>query len=886
MSTTIDVELVNNVAYQKVLGEGNDVRIDFSQPTCIHQIFEAQVERTPNAVAVVFEDTKLTYRQLNQRANQLAHHLRYKGVGHEVLVGICMERSLEMVIGLLGILKAGGAYVPLDPAYPLERLAFILQETQVRVLLTQEQLVEHLPAHKAQLICLDSDWELIGQKSRANLICETTASSLAYTIYTSGSTGQPKGVMIAHHGICNQLYWRQTTFSLTAADRVLQTISLSFDPSVWQIFWPLSFGAQLYLARPGGQRDSAYLVKLIAQQQITVIALVPSMLRLFLQEKDLDTCKCLKHVSCGGEPLPSELIERFFARLNLDNVLHNVYGPTEASIDATFWTCSRNTHHRIAPIGRPIANTQIYLLDSQLQTVPLGTAGEIHIGGVGLALGYFNRPELTAEKFIRNPFSNDLGARLYKTGDLARYLPDGKIEFLGRIDYQVKIRGFRIELEEIEAAISQHPDVRQSVVVVREDIPGAQRLVAYIVLSQARVFTVGVLRRFLQEKLPEYMLPSACVVLETLPLTPNGKIDRRALPVPSQPHALESAFVAPQNPLEFQLKEIWEQVLGIQPIGVKNNFFELGGNSLQAVRLMTQIEEIFNKKLPLVTFFQAPTVEQLANVLQQEGWIASWEPLVAIQPRGNKLPFFCIHCVGGNVFSFYKLAHYLGEEQPFYGLQARGLDGEQSPHTRIEEMAADYIQEIQTLQPEGPYFLGGYSFGGLVAYEVAQQLHAQGQTVAMLVLFDTHNANSFKPFPIHVRASRHLINFLQLEPKEKLVYIKEQLDCIFQSDNQHKSALQNPLLTAHTQAFRNYIPQIFPGRAILFRASNSSKGDLHLLQFGKFDPQLGWGRLIAGGLEIQDVPGDHISMLEEPHVNVLAHKLENCLDLSQKPRAN
>jgi acyl carrier protein len=424
----------------------------------------------------------------------------------------------------------------------------------------------------------------------------------------------------------------------------------------------------------------------------------------------------------------------------------------------------------------------------------VGVQGELHIGGVGLAQGYLNRPELTAEKFIPNPFSSEPGARLYKTGDLARYLPDGNIEFIGRIDHQLKIRGFRIELEEIEAALSQHPNVRQSVVIAREDVPGDKRLVAYIITCQKQAPTLSELRRFLKQKLPEYMVPSAFVMIETLPLNTNGKVDRRALPAPQQERpALERPFVAPQDTLELQLTKIWEQVLSIQPIGVKDNFFELGGNSLLAVRLFAQIEQIFSKKLPLATFFQAPTVEQLACILRDEEWSAPWQSLVAIQPKGSKPPFFCMHPRQGNVFCYYKMVHYLGEDQPFYGLQARGLDGKQTPYTRIEDMAADYIEEIQTIQPFGAYFLGGYSFGGLVAYEMARQLHAQGQKVAMLTLFDTYNTPGewFKSLPFHARVSRHLSKLLRLELKDKLTYVQGKLVRRFYSDNRPKAPLPN-----------------------------------------------------------------------------------------------
>ncbi len=866
-----------------------------SRDACLYQMFEAQVEQTPDAIAVIFENKQLTYRHLNQRANQLAHHLRTLGVGSEILVGICVERSLEMVVGLLGILKAGGAYVPLDPEYPLDRLAFILEDTQAPVMLTQEKLVDSLPTHRAQVVCLDSDWEIISQQSQENPLCQTAGNNLVYVIYTSGSTGQPKGVMISHSGICNQLYWRQTAFPLTETDRVLQTISFSFDPSVWQIFWPLSFGAQLILAHPGGHQDTAYLVKLIAEQQITVIALVPSMLRVFLEEKDVESCNCLRHVSCGGEPLPVELAERFFARLNLDGVLHNVYGPTEASIDATFWTCKPGSDRAIAPIGCPITNTQIYILDSNLQAVPVGEPGELHIGGICLARGYLNRPDLTAEKFIPNPFSSEPGGRLYKTGDLARYLPDGKIEFLGRIDQQVKIRGFRIELEEIEAALNQHPSTRESVVIAREDVPGDKRLVAYVVANQEPAPTSNELRSFLKQKVPDYMVPSAFILLDALPLTPNGKVDRRALPEPDQirsnsEKAYSKEYLPAQDTLELQLTKIWEKLLGIQPIGVRDNFFELGGNSLLAVRLLHQIEKVFGKDLPLATLLQAPTVGQLADILRQEGWSAPRSSLVAIRPRGSKLPLFCIHGAHGNVLFYENLARYLAPEQPLYALQAQGLDGKQSPFNRIEDMAAQYIKEIQFVQPQGPYFLGGYSFGGAVAFEMAQQLHAQGEKVTLLALFDSVSPTLPEKTPSFIErlCYVHVFNLSQLGVKEKLVYIREEVQWAIKkfiktiNDNfdqwvqrpSSDSLPENYALVAQSneEAFKNYVPHTYPGRVTLFRSI------LRHPSYYYDEPQLGWNKLAAGGIEIQEVHGNHESMFSAPYVQVLAKKLQVSLD--------
>ncbi|MFW9264014.1 non-ribosomal peptide synthase/polyketide synthase [Nostoc sp. CALU 546] len=623
---------------QQLLVEWNDTSVDYPQDKCIHQLFEEQVERTPDAVAVVFENQQLTYHELNCRANQLAQYLRSLGVSADVLVGICAERSLEMVVGLLGILKAGGAYVPLDPEYPQDRLSFMLEDAQVSVLLSQQQLVEKLPEHQARVVCLDTDWGMISQSNQQNPIAGVQATNLAYVIYTSGSTGKPKGAINTHLGICNRLLWMQQAYQLTEIDCVLQKTPFSFDVSVWEFFWPLLTGARLVVAKPGGHKDSGYLVNLILEQQITTLHFVPSMLQIFLEELRLKDCISLKRVICSGEALPLELQERFFACLGCQ--LHNLYGPTEAAIDVTFWECQPESNLKTVPIGRPISNTQIYILDQNLQPVPVGVPGELHIGGAGLARGYLNRPELTEQKFIPNPFSGSRGAgeqrsrgvrerrrkivqspvaspRLYKTGDLARYLPDGNIEYLGRIDNQVKIRGFRIELGEIEAALSQHQDVQTSVVIVREDTPGDKRLVGYIVPQPQITPTVSVLRSFLKEKLPEYMIPSAIAILESLPLTSNGKIDRRALPAPEPSSTLSDKYVAPRTPLEEILALIWQEVLKIELVGRHDNFFTLGGHSLLATQLVSRVRSSLKVELPLRSLFAAPTIAELAQLIQQ-----------------------------------------------------------------------------------------------------------------------------------------------------------------------------------------------------------------------------------------------------------------------------
>jgi amino acid adenylation domain-containing protein len=602
----------------QVLYEWNDTRVDYPQDKLIHQLFEAQAEQTPDSIALTFEGEQLTYRELNQRANQLAHYLQSIGVGPEVLVGIACQRSLEMVVGLYGILKAGGAYVPIDPTYPAERIAYMLADANVPVLLTQAKLRDSLPTHEARVVCLDTDWdELTAGQDTGNPVCRATLENLAYTIYTSGSTGKPKGVMNTHRGILNRLLWMQDAYQLTDKDSVLQKTPFSFDVSVWEFFWPLMFGARLVVARPEGHKDSDYLVQTIIDQQITTMHFVPSMLRIFLMAKDVEKCDSLRQVICSGEALPLDLQNRFFA--HLDAELHNLYGPTEAAVDVTYWRCQRESEIGTVPIGRPVANTRMYILDSSLQPVPVGVSGELYIGGVQVARGYLNRPELTAEKFIPDPFSENPEARLYKTGDSARYLLDGNIEYLGRLDFQVKIRGNRIELGEIESVLSQYPDVREACVLAREDVPGDQRIVAYIIPARNQEHLGSELRNYLKQRLPEFMVPSHFITLGAFPLTPNQKIDRKALPAPDQVEVqTEVAYVPPKNDLQQTIANIWQKVLNIPRVGMNDNFFELGGHSLLIVRVYYQLCEVTDRELYITDMFRFPTINALTEYLSRD----------------------------------------------------------------------------------------------------------------------------------------------------------------------------------------------------------------------------------------------------------------------------
>jgi amino acid adenylation domain-containing protein len=847
----------------QLLVEWNDTRTDYPKDLCIHQLFEAQVERTPDATAVVFEGERLTYRELNARANQLAHYLRRLGVGPDVLVGICMERSLEMVVAILGILKAGGAYLPLDPDNPKGRLQSILADAGSPIVITLKRLAGWLPGGKFRVLCLDSGWPTFAQEDHKNLMARSNPEHCAYVIFTSGSTGKPKGVLIPHRAIVNHMLWMRDAFRPGPGDNILQRTPYSFDASVWEFFLPLVSGATLTIARPGGHIRAAYLVDLIARERVTIIQFVPSILRLFLEADSVEKCSCLRAVFCGGEVLAPDLQSLFFGRLNCE--LYNLYGPTECTIDSTFWKCQNEWDRPIVPIGRPIANLKAYLLDRESQLVPIGVVGELHIAGAGLGRGYLNRPKLTRERFISDPFSPSPGACMYKTGDLARFLPTGDIECLGRSDHQVKIHGLRIELGEIEAAIREHPDVRQNVVMAQETSSGEKRLIAYLVLRSGAKFDKVQLRSYLREMLPDYMVPSAIVTLAGLPLTPNGKVDRRALPPPERLDTRGSGdFVAPRDAVESQLVRIWEDVLHAHPISVTHDFFELGGHSLLAARLMDRIEQAFGKRLPLAMLFQARTVEQLGAALRDESLSPSWSSLVPIQTGGNRPPFFCIHGIGGNVVGFYDLARALGPDQPVYGLQAQGLDGKTPPHTRVEEMAAHYIDEIRCVQPEGPYFLGGLSFGGAVAFEMARQLQAEGQQVGLLALFATFPGTPTPRLAL-------LLKFLRLPLGRKFAYVAWKL----RVGKRVIERLSLPptlkaVRAAHRVANGRYAMQRYDGRVTLFAPS-----DLSLR--GAEDPRAAW-KEFASDVEVQEAPGDHHTMLDEPYVRVLAERLHDCLE--------
>ncbi|MEG4939661.1 amino acid adenylation domain-containing protein [Microcoleus sp. F4-D5] len=904
---------------QQLLVEWNNTQTNYPESACIHQLFEIQAQQTPDAVAVVFGEQQLTYQQLNCRANQLAHYLQTLGAGPEVLAGICLDRSIDAIVSLLAVLKAGSAYLPLDPAYPKDRLDFMLSDAQISVLLTQQNLVERLPDSGAKVICLDAAREEIDAQSEINPANLANADNLAYVMYTSGSTGKPKGVCVVHRGVVRLV--KDTNFaSLTAAEVFLQLAPISFDASTLEIWGALLNGAQLVVFPPGSP-SLAELGEAIRLYNVTILWLTAGLFHLMVDDR-IEDLKGVRQLLAGGDVLSVPHVQKLLREVPNCKLI-NGYGPTE---NTTFTCCfaiapdSQITNS--VPIGRPIANTQVYILDRHLQPVPIGVPGELYAGGAGLARGYLNRPDLTAERFILNPFTNQENGlenaenplsvssllpssffllpssnRLYKTGDLARYLSDGNIEYLGRTDNQVKIRGFRIEVGEIEAVLAGHPDIAQVAIAVQLDASGNKCLAAYAVSRPGQILAAGTLRSFLQERLPDYMIPAGFVFLDALPLNPNGKVDRRALATQkwqsSDAAPNQTIAVAPRDQLEIQLTEIWEQVLGINSMGIRDNFFEVGGHSLLAARLLAEIEKVFDKKLPLSAIFQSPTVEQLADILREPEWSSPSPSMVVIQPGTGsyKPPLFCIHVLGRGLEFYRPLMNYIDRSQPVLGLSTQIMDEKLAPPNRVEELAAYYIKEMQTFQPHGPYFLLGVSFGGTVAFEMARQLHDLGEKVALLGLLDTYGPATFKNLS-QIKKSQGMMKILRLTPGVFINKAKSNLNGKIEdlTDIQRRilcklyRAIGRPLpiylenfshAELNNHALRHYVAGVYPGRASIFKAVESAAAS-------GADRELGWGEVVKGGIEVYDIPSDHLGMLKEPHVQILGEKLQAAVDRFQR----
>lgn len=878
-----ELDALDDAERHTVLVTWNDVpRVETSGT--IHGHFAEQARRAPERRALLAGDASMTYGELDHRANALAHRLQAAGVRVGDRVAILMDRSFDLVTAIVGTLYAGAVYVPIDRAYPRERMTWMLRDAGARVLLTQCHLVGELPPFEGTRLCIDDT--LATPLPDEPLHAEVGADDLAYIMYTSGSTGEPNGVEISHRAVL-RLVLAPNYVQLDADRVVLQLAPVSFDASTFELWGALLHGATAVLA-PMRVPSSGDLQALIAEHGIDTMWLTSSLFNALVDD-DPTAFRGLAQLLIGGEALSIPHVRRALAAAP-EVQLINGYGPTETTTFACCHPITRPLALAVVsiPIGRPINGTSVYILSARGRPVPIGVPGELYIGGAGLARGYHCRPELTARKFVEGNEAAG-GQRLYRTGDRVRYRSGGVIEFLGRLDGQVKIRGYRIEPAEIEAVLAGHDAVREVAVVARQEDASDKRLIAYVALRCDLLHPAATLRSWLQQRLPDYMVPSSIEVLSRLPLTPSGKIDRRALPAPSTPaHAL-AASQGPRTVTELQLRVIWEEVLGAAPIGVHENFFELGGHSLLAVRLFSRIRSQLGRNLPLTTLFRSPTIAELATLLEAESDASHWSPLVVLQAEGSLPPLFMIHEGGGTVLRFRDLARHLAPEQPVYALQAIALSGTRLPHESIEEMAACYIREIRAVQPSGPYYLAGASFGGVVAYEMAQQLVAQQQRVAVLALFDSslHPRHMIsRVAQLRFQAARVVLHLRRLVSNGYgPTYVYDRTRSVWQTAlmrlgwgvSARRAAGVTVMPSTYAEvwdaarrAYRAYEPREYPGRVTLFRARVRDPGC-------PTDPAPEWIHWCRGRVEIRDVPGGHVSLMNEPNVATLARELRDAL---------
>jgi amino acid adenylation domain-containing protein len=910
--------------HQLLIIEYNDSAAPYPADKSIVELFETQVAHTPEDIAVQLGDRSLSYRQLNEQANQMAAHLRSLGVGSGRLVIVYMEHSIEVVCAILGVLKAGAAYAPIDPSTtPKERLAFILQDISAGsggvppVLITQSRLLSKVPQDAAQVVVLDSDSSQIECYAKANPKLAASPRDLAYCIYTSGSTGKPKGVLIEHRSLVNYIWWANKKYC--RGERLSWPLfsSLAFDLTVTSIFTPLISGGRIVVYVEDAGRHGTAILKVVEERQVDIVKLTPSHLAM-IKGMELDSTPIRKFI-VGGEDFKTDLARDVTNKFGHPVEIYNEYGPTEATVGCMIHRFDAERDRGVSvPIGIPAANFGIYILDEHLNPVPVGVIGEMYLSGDGLARGYQNKPELTAQKFVmvKDPRQNGAAARLrmYKTGDLARWSADGSMEFLGRADYQVKIGGMRIELGEIESRLMSHPDVRECVVdVVRHGAAEARldgetemdRLVAYYVSEKP--LTVAEVRDHLAKELPEYMVPPYIVWLQNLPLTPNGKIDRKALPVPSHEHMQPAlGFVAPRTETERALVRIWTELLRVDKIGVDDDFFDLGGDSLLAIRAESRIRQQFGVNIGIQALFDNPTVAGLARALDvdkspesvksAESKVEKRQLLVRMRAgTSERPPFFCLHGTGGDILNLRPLAMALPGNLPFYCFQNKALDDSQ-PFETIELEAACYVDEIRRVQPHGPYYIGGTCFGGLTAFEIARRLEESGEPVAALVLLDTMNPTFIKSLRKSERLFRHMRLFLRRtawharkllmqRPSELLGYIMGRAKALREhmrstaeqgarlQAQMIEAASQTPLaenlkriIVANTTALHNFVPQPYAGTVLIFRARARNLDPFD-------DPYLGWQSVVRGTLKTVEIEGDHLTMLEEPAVRVLAERL-------------
>jgi amino acid adenylation domain-containing protein len=872
------IQLLSKAERHQLLNGCNDTARDYPQE-CIHTLFEAQAQRTPDAIAVVYEAARLTYRELDERSNQLAHRLRELGVDRDVLVGLCVERSVEMVVGWLAVLKAGGAYVPLDPAYPKDRLSFMLADAKAHVLIAQSSLAPGLPADLAHVICLDTDWPTIASYPKRGLGRIATPDNLVYVIYTSGSTGRPKGVAIEHRQLANYTMAVRDRIEFPEASRCAVVSTIAADLGNTMVFPALCYGGSLHIISQERATDPKLLGEYFMAEQIDCLKIVPSQLRALLSGADPASVLPRARLVLGGEASTIGFIKEL-KRLAPECVIHNHYGPTETTVgvltyrvdDLSLAECQQQL-----PLGQPLANIRVYVLDQALEPVPTGVLGEIYIGGAGVARGYFGQPELTNERFVPDPYGLP-GSRMYRTGDRGRRWPSGAIEFLGRIDHQVKIRGFRVELGEIQTALAQHPSIREVVVIAREDAPGDKRLVAYVVATSVPLDITAV-QTYARTRLPDHMIP-LFVPIDAIPLTPNGKIDRDALMKikPAARHA--GTEPAPRTRTELELANIFAELLGVAALGPTADFFALGGHSLLAIQLFAAIRARLGAALPLSTLFRAPTVEALARELDTRPALRQLH-LVPLRTHGARPPLVLVHPVGGTVFCYHPLVAQLAPDMPCYGLEAVGLDGADPPVETIEELARGYVRTLAGELGRGPIHLAGWSFGGVVALAMERLLVAAGHEVLSTTLID-----SFAPAALPSRAFDPVFAIasfahdlgVAVDESEigglgadaalaRIVKLAHEAGSIPPHLGVDHLACQFRVYLANLRAHRSYAPEASCGRVVLVRAAETSSraGD---------DDANGWRAHLGANLDIRVTAGNHYSMIQSPHVDELARLMD------------
>jgi amino acid adenylation domain-containing protein len=916
---------------QAIVTLGTGARSAYPSQSPVHALFEEQVRRTPLAPAVVFQEIRLTYEELNARANQLASYLREQGVGPGTRVGLLLERSAQMIVAILGILKAGGAYVPLDPEAAPARLDYQLQEIwrgqQTRLLITHSTLLEHLPPHNGTLLCVDTAVDMLARQAATNLPLVNTTRDLLYVIYTSGSTGTPKGVEICHESLINYTWDMRTRIARKSGQRFATVSTLAADLGNTMIFCSLLSGGCLHIIPYDISVSGEHFARYLTQQGIDILKIVPSHLQALLNSCPEQMKPGLLPRAClisGGEALPGSLLKQIAALNGTCRVL-NHYGPTETTIGVLVKdfglleaTEVRSIPAGIQPLGQPIANTTVLVLDKHQQPVPPGVPGEIYAGGLCVARGYLHQPELTRERFVTLAYPANSPTRFYRTGDLGYYHYSLKqVEFLGRADTQIKLRGHRIELTEIESLLQRHPRVQECTVILDEDANGEPCLIAFLVASSSRPEDEGSLSAFLRDYMPAAMVPSYWITLPALPLTRNGKVDRlqlrliwqeeRASGVRGEQGGSSLTHVEPRDAIEFELLTIWEEIIAKRPISVLDDFFESGGNSLSGVRLISLIKKHLACDLPLAALFSSGTIAELAALIRQQGASASDSPMIGLQTHGSLPPFFCIHPVGGTVFRYRQLARYMAPDQPFYGLQARELTAGGPEITNMDELVEEYIAHMRSVQQQGPYHLGGWSSGGVIAFAMAQRLKQQGQQVALLALLDSAVPTSYFTPPVaegpntfdDAALARWLLDshFID-QPEQDLSQLtaEEQLRLIWEQarrdhviladiDLEHfctiARATRRTLYLVHT-----YVPQKYEGKITLFRCRDSAlePGDkgyppepLDALQRAKVSKTGGWDQLATEGVEVTMLPGQHGTLVEEPYVQELAIALKQSL---------